>query len=77
MCEGTFRQYERGLVDIGSWRPLRDFCLAMLENDVIRYWWDQEQSPLSESFRIHLNTERASAVTPHKLPVARTPADVT
>ena len=59
MCEGWFRQYQRGLMSANTWEPLADAAVGLLNNRYLEQWWEQRVSPLSMEFRSYIDQRRA------------------
>lgn len=60
LCEGMFRQYNRGLLDESTWNTLADALVAFLvEDDVLREWWDSGTGILSQDYKDAIEKRRA------------------
>lgn len=51
ILEGSWFQYQRGLMDDAGWIPLQNAMLGLLSNDSVLEWWEAESSPYSQNFR--------------------------
>jgi hypothetical protein len=51
ILEGSWFQYQRGLMDESGWIPLQDAMLGLLTNHRVLEWWEAESSPYSKDFR--------------------------
>ena len=56
--EGAFRQHKRGLISDESWNQYVVSTIGLLRPDVIRAWWEQRTSALSDEFFTYIETRR-------------------
>jgi hypothetical protein len=56
--EGVFRQYQRGLISDGSFRPLLEtIVVAKRDNQYMQIWWAERAGPVSDEFRAFLDSD--------------------
>ena len=59
LCEGMYRQYKRGLLDEAAWQTLADALVTFIvEDDILRDWWDSGASIFSQDYKDALNAHR-------------------
>lgn len=55
LVEGLFKQKRRGFISPGTWASHERTIAGVLENEIVRTWWDSGVSPFSDVFSRHVN----------------------
>ena len=55
--EGIFNQYSLGFVSADSWSQHERAIMGALNNPLVKRWWDNRITPLSYTFRNHVDQQ--------------------
>ena len=56
--ESTYFAYRNGILSEPSWQIKLDTAVGMLQNPIVREWWENRFTPFSEEFRAHIDANR-------------------
>lgn len=59
--EAQYFAHKGGILSAASWSVKRGTLLGLLENPIIREWWENRMTPFSEEFREEIESHRDSA----------------
>ena len=75
MSEGIFFQYKKGFISIEVWSEFERTMLGILQVPLTYNWWQGRNSPLSDSFRDHIDNSMTGEITWKMPDVAGTMGD--
>jgi hypothetical protein len=55
LVEGLFKQQKHGFISPGTWSAHERTIAGLLQNEIVRKWWNSGVSPFSEAFARHVN----------------------
>lgn len=62
LVEGLFKQRQLGFLSDDSWEQHERTLAGLLENQVVKEWWESGVSPYSREFIVHLDSVRAARI---------------